>query len=51
MQILNSGCVLLPNQNILVLGFFHSAYQKTAALFDINLVSETTKLTCLLIKH
>jgi hypothetical protein len=37
MQILNSGCVVLPDvDKILVLGFFHTAYQKTAALFDIN---------------
>jgi hypothetical protein len=29
----------MPNRKILVLGFFHVAYQKTAALFDIEEVS------------
>ena len=38
MQILNSGCTVLPNAKVLVLGFFYSAYQKTAAIFDIKQV-------------
>ncbi len=40
MQILNSGCVLLPDDKILVVGFFHAAYQKTAAIYDIKQVIE-----------
>ena len=38
MQILNSGCTVLPNDKVLVLGFFYTAYQKTAAIFDIKQV-------------